>query len=79
MLIAKTLAQGRVYYGWYLVGVGFVIQLLAAALGPLLGAYIFDLSGRYFWAFSLYSIFYVLGAFCFLIARAPKPPSGATP
>jgi MFS family permease len=67
------------YFGRYSLGkvrgIASPVSWTGAALGPLLGAYIFDLTGQYFWAFSLYSIFYVVGAFCFLIARPPNPPS----
>lgn len=59
-------------------GVASVFRHLAAAVGPLIGGLLFDLTGTYTLAFTVFASAFALGGLAALIALPPKQPASVS-
>ena len=70
------------YYGRASFGtiMGFVspFRSTALAVGPLVGALAFDLTGSYVYTLFSFIGLYCVAAFCMVLARRPKPVTNAS-
>lgn len=69
---------GRSYLGT-IRGVFQPVNILSMAAGPLIAGILFDVFNDYNFAFSLFTLLYLLAAGVMLLAPPPKLPSGSVP
>lgn len=69
-------AQGQskqaFFYGWYIVGLGFLITQLFSAGGPPFFGFLFDATKSYFTSFVIFTIALIISAFLILLVRPPQ-------
>jgi MFS family permease len=54
--VSRALTQGRIFYGWWIVGAGFVLEaLMGALLFHAYGAYVVVLRQEFGWSKTMFS------------------------